>query len=333
MAFTKVTGPGIHPLIQLQTHNIHSAGIITAAQFVGDGSELTGVSGFATAMSNDQYSILNDVFTTGKTDTVAAGTSVLVESNPTAGYIAFTRAENIVVATGATLTISKVGSGTTLKTDILFNNDGANADKLDGQDGSYYTDALNITGTLPDAIFPATLPALDGSALTALNADNIASGIVTSARLGASPTATTFLRGDGQFATAGGATEGTWTPVAARGGTDINASYTTQRGTYTKVGKLVYVECYLHIASVTSQGSGECWIKGLPFAPEYDWSGGGWIHIPTAWSYGTISHWMAFSESGNGVIKMKASIQIDEALLDHDWRAGKVVGQLTYRVA
>ena len=376
MAFTKVTGPGIHSLAQLQTHNIHSAGIITAAQFVGDGSELTGVSGFATAMSNDQYSILNDVFTTGKTDTVAAGTSVLVESNPTAGYIAFTRAENIVVATGATLTISKVGSGTTLKTDILFNNDGANADKLDGQDGSYYTDALNITGTLPDAIFPATLPALDGSALTALNANNIASGIVTSARLGggtanatsflngdgqfatdgsalttlnadniasgivisarlgASPTATTFLRGDGQFATAGGATEGTWTPVAARGGTDINASYTTQRGTYTKVGKLVYVECYLHIASVTSQaGSGECWIKGLPFAPEYDWSGGGWIHIPTAWSYGTISHWMAFSESGNGVIKMKASIQIDEALLDHDWRAGKVVGQLTYRVA
>ena len=71
--------------------------IITASQFVGDGSELTGVSGFATAMSNDQYSILNDVFTTGKTDTVAAGTSVLVESNPTAGYIAFTRAENIVV--------------------------------------------------------------------------------------------------------------------------------------------------------------------------------------------------------------------------------------------
>ena len=154
MAFTKVTGPGIHPLIQLQTHNIHSAGIITAAQYVGDGSELTGVSGFATAMSNDQYSILNDVFTTGKTDTVAAGTSVLVESNPTAGYIAFTRAENIVVATGATLTISKVGSGTTLKTDILFNNDGANADKLDGQDGSYYTDASNITGTIDNVRLP-----------------------------------------------------------------------------------------------------------------------------------------------------------------------------------
>ena len=154
MAFTKVTGPGIHSLAQLQTHNIHSAGIITAAQFVGDGSELTGVSGFATAMSNDQYSILNDVFTTGKTDTVAAGTSVLVESNPTAGYIAFTRAENIVVATGATLTISKVGSGTTLKTDILFNNDGANADKLDGQDGSYYTDASNITGTIDNVRLP-----------------------------------------------------------------------------------------------------------------------------------------------------------------------------------
>ena len=59
MAFTKVTGPGIHTLAQLQTHNIHSAGIITASQFIGDGSELTGVSGFATAMSNDSNSILN----------------------------------------------------------------------------------------------------------------------------------------------------------------------------------------------------------------------------------------------------------------------------------
>ena len=161
MAFTKVTGPGIHTLAQLQTHNIHSAGIITASQFIGDGSELTGVSGFATAMSNDSNSILNRIFTTGKTDTVAAGTSVLVESNPTAGYIAFTRAETIIVGSGATLTISKVGTGTTLKTNILFDNDGADADLLDGKDGTYYTDAANITGALP---------AIDGSSLTNITA-------------------------------------------------------------------------------------------------------------------------------------------------------------------
>jgi hypothetical protein len=45
--------------------------------------------------------------------------------------------------------------------------------------------ASNLTsGTIPDARFPATLPAANGSSLTALNASNITSGILPSARLG-----------------------------------------------------------------------------------------------------------------------------------------------------
>jgi len=52
--------------------------------------------------------------------------------------------------------------------------------------------ALNATqltsGTVPDARFPATLPAADGSALTALNATNIASGTLASDRLPTVPT-------------------------------------------------------------------------------------------------------------------------------------------------
>ena len=43
--------------------------------------------------------------------------------------------------------------------------------------------ASNLTsGTVPDARFPATLPALNGSALTNLNASNLASGTVPDAR-------------------------------------------------------------------------------------------------------------------------------------------------------
>ena len=49
--------------------------------------------------------------------------------------------------------------------------------------------ALNASnlasGTVPDARFPSTLPALNGSALTALNASNLASGTVANARLDA----------------------------------------------------------------------------------------------------------------------------------------------------
>ena len=59
---------------------------------------------------------------------------------------------------------------------------------LPAANGSALT-ALNATqltsGTVPDARFPATLPALNGSALTNLNASNLGSGTVANARLDA----------------------------------------------------------------------------------------------------------------------------------------------------
>ena len=62
--------------------------------------------------------------------------------------------------------------------------------------------ASNLTsGTVPDARFPATLPALNGSALTALVASNIATGTVPTARLGSgTASSSTFLRGDSTYA-------------------------------------------------------------------------------------------------------------------------------------
>ena len=57
---------------------------------------------------------------------------------------------------------------------------GANLTNLDASDLA--------SGTVPDARFPATLPAADGSALTALNATNIASGTLADARLPTVPT-------------------------------------------------------------------------------------------------------------------------------------------------
>tara|TARA_B100001996_G_scaffold133354_1_gene101473 strand:+ start:32 stop:520 length:489 start_codon:yes stop_codon:yes gene_type:complete len=92
------------------------SGIVTSTKFVGDGSELTGVSGFATALGNDTSSLLNQVFKTPEIFTVGAGTSVTISSDNVSGNVAFARLGVISVGVGATL---HVGTGTTMKMNIL----------------------------------------------------------------------------------------------------------------------------------------------------------------------------------------------------------------------
>ena len=47
MAFTRVVGPGIHTQANIDSHNIHSTGIITATKFDGPFDSIN-VSGAAT---------------------------------------------------------------------------------------------------------------------------------------------------------------------------------------------------------------------------------------------------------------------------------------------
>jgi hypothetical protein len=91
-------------------------GVLTATTFVGDGSNLTGVSGFATALSSSQSSPLFNVFKTPRKFDVGAGTSLTVESDATSGNVAFMRNAEVHVAVGSTF---HIGSGTTLVTNVL----------------------------------------------------------------------------------------------------------------------------------------------------------------------------------------------------------------------
>jgi len=100
----------------LSANNINATGIVTASSFEGDGSQLTGVSGFATALSSDQTSILNRFFKTPEEIPIGAGTSVSITSDDASGNVAFVREGAIHVAVGATF---HVGSGTTLATNVL----------------------------------------------------------------------------------------------------------------------------------------------------------------------------------------------------------------------
>ena len=107
--------------------NIHASGNLTvdgtipANRLTGalpaiDGANLTGVSGFATALSTDQSSPLNVFFKTPKQINIGAGTSLTVESDASSGNIAFVREGIIHVATGATFHIK---SNNTLVTNVL----------------------------------------------------------------------------------------------------------------------------------------------------------------------------------------------------------------------
>ena len=110
----------------LNANNINATGIVTAANvnvsaavtansFIGDGSKLTGVSGFATAMSATQGDFLNRVFVTPQVLPLGAGTSVSITGTSDNGNITFTRASRIDVGTGSTLHVSV---GTTFITNV-----------------------------------------------------------------------------------------------------------------------------------------------------------------------------------------------------------------------
>ena len=91
-------------------------GIVTAQKFVGDGSDISGISGFATALSSTPNTLLNECFKTTEAFTIGAGTSIKIESDNTSGNTAFTRLSRINVSTGATFHVS---SGTTFIMNLL----------------------------------------------------------------------------------------------------------------------------------------------------------------------------------------------------------------------
>ena len=89
-------------------------GVCTATSFSGDGSNLTGVSGFATALSSDQSSLLNQIFKTNSEASISE--TILIQSDAASGNMAFTRLNRInVVGSG----VLHIGAGTTFKMNVL----------------------------------------------------------------------------------------------------------------------------------------------------------------------------------------------------------------------
>ena len=95
---------------------IRCTGIVTATAFHGDGANLTGVSGFSTALGNTQGTLENLIFKTTEAVTIGAGQSIRLESDNMSGNTCFTRLNRINVSTGATFHVS---AGTTFIMNVL----------------------------------------------------------------------------------------------------------------------------------------------------------------------------------------------------------------------
>ena len=91
-------------------------GIITATSFEGSGANLTGVSGFGTAVNSTQGTLGNLVYKTPKNFYIGGGTSSLLESDTTSGGMLFTRLGSFHIGSASTV---HIGSGTTLVMDVL----------------------------------------------------------------------------------------------------------------------------------------------------------------------------------------------------------------------
>jgi len=122
--------------------------------------------------------------------------------------------------------------------------DGANskisADTIQGQSGTTVTVTAghNLAGSgsgltaLPAGNLTGTLPAISGVNLTSLNASNLGSGTVPTARLGSgTASSSTFLRGDQTYAAAGG---GAWEHILTVDASNVaNVDFDSGTATYT----------------------------------------------------------------------------------------------------
>ena len=108
------TTPSLGGTLDAGTHNIDNVGVITASQFHGDGSNLTGIQGFAEPLA--QTGTLSKFLKTPKTVNIGAGTSLTVESDAVSGNVAFVKEGTIHVSVGGTF---HVKNNTKLQLNVL----------------------------------------------------------------------------------------------------------------------------------------------------------------------------------------------------------------------
>ena len=98
MALTRATDK----IIANADGNLNLSGIVTATKFVGDGSQLSGVSGLGTALSNDSTSPLNTLYYVNSV--MSIGSTITVDP-PSTAVAVYTNYSELRVEEGVDLII------------------------------------------------------------------------------------------------------------------------------------------------------------------------------------------------------------------------------------
>lgn len=147
---------------------------------------------------------------------------------------------------------------------------------LNGTDNSATTPAVTGTDTDTGVYYPAANQVAIATSGTQAMLANASQGVQFANAIGVGATTPTTSGAGITFpATQSSSTnantlddyeEGFWTPSWNTPNGDMSVSYSVQSGRYTKIGRMVYLTGYLKPASISSQGTGQIVITGLPFA-------------------------------------------------------------------
>lgn len=241
----------------------------------------------------------------GKTIAVCENDQTISGAWTFSGNQSFTGNVTLGNAVGDTLTITATITSNLLFTDATYDI---------GASGATRPRDLFLSR---DAVFGGDLAINGGDLTSSATTFNLVNATVTTLNLGAAATtiqvgattgtctirnATLSLTGGQiafpgtQVASAGANTlddyeEGTWTPVIGGSGGTSGQAYTTQTGTYVKVGQLVWASYIVHI-STEGTITGDAQIQGLPFTvsstmPAADMQAANpvrWRDLATSWA-------------------------------------------------
>ena len=207
-----------------------------------------------------------------------------------------------------------------------------------------FTGVGNVIQSLASGIVPVTLKGASGQAADMLKVVNsagtelfsiLASGIPLLTAGGIKFPATQVPSGDVNVLD--DYEEGTWTPgitFATPG--DLSVTYSAQTGRYTKIGRFVFIECYVQTSAFThTSASGVLAVTGLPFTVPNVFQGVaacafrgwtdtlGWIGARPARDSTTVD--FIISESATALVQVTAAIMPTGGTVDIRFQLGYVV--------